>query len=91
MSDKASPTLGLEELDLSIPDMDSPVTENAVKNALQNLPGVSFVRLIERGAFVRYQPNGISVDEICTSIRNAGFRASVFQDSKSGRTGLSSQ
>ncbi len=80
-----------EELDLAIPDMDSEAGEIAVKAALHNLPGVVTVRLIERGAFIRYNPSTITKDQICTSIRNSGYRASVFQDSKTGQTGLSSQ
>ena len=79
-----------EELDLAIPDMDSPTAENAVKQSLEQLPGIISVRLMERGAFARYKPNVISQDEICTAVRQAGYRASIFQDS-TGRIGLSSQ
>jgi hypothetical protein len=80
-----------EELDLAIPDMDSPTAENAVKHSLEQLPGIIFVRLLERGAFARYNPNVITQDQICIAVRQAGYRASIFQDSKTGRTGLSSQ
>lgn len=81
----------LEELDLAIPDMDSPTTENQVKVALEKMPGIKSVRLLERGAFIRYHAGSIDKDQICTLIRQAGFRASTFQDSKTGATGLSSQ
>lgn len=84
-------TLHPEELDLAIPDMDSETAEVAVKASLENLPGIVTVRLVQRGAFVRYNPSGINKDQICTAIRQAGYRASTFQDSKTGHTGLSSQ
>ena len=80
-----------EELDLAIPDMDSPTAEEAVKQSLERLPGIISVRLVERGAFARYSPNVITPDQICIAVRQAGYRASIFQDSKSGRTGKSSQ
>ena len=80
-----------EELDLAIPDMDSEVAENAVKDSLEQLPGIISVRLLERGAFARYNPNVITQDQICLAVRQAGYRASIFQDSKTGRTGRSSQ
>jgi len=80
-----------EELDLAIPDMDSETAELAVKASLEQLPGIISVRLLERGAFARYNPNVINKDQICVAVRQAGYRASVFQDSKSGQTGLSSQ
>jgi hypothetical protein len=80
-----------EELDLAIPDMDSKQAEMEVKASLEKLPGMIAVRLLERGAFARYNPNVINKDQICVAVRQAGYRASIFQDSKSGKTGLSSQ
>ena len=80
-----------EELDLAIPDMDSAKAESDVKASLEQLPGMITVRLIERGAFARYNPNVITKDQICIAVRQAGYRASIFQDSKSGKTGRSSQ
>ena len=80
-----------EELDLAIPDMDSPTAETAVKKSLEQLPGIVSVRLMERGAFVRYSPDAITQDQICMAVRQAGYRPSIFQDSKTGRTGISSQ
>jgi len=87
---KTEPTHA-EELDLAIPDMDTETAEIAVQKALSNLPGIITVRLMERGAFARYNPNVITQDQICIAVRQAGYRASIFQDSKSGRTGVSSQ
>lgn len=80
-----------EELDLAIPDMDTETAELDVKASLERLPGVIMVRLVGRGAFARYNPNVINKDQICIAVRQAGYRASIFQDSKSGQTGLSSQ
>jgi len=79
-----------EDLDLAIPNME---TEEAVKRGsatLMNLPGVMAARVIERGAFVRYRPEAITQDEICQALAQAGFRASVFQDEKTGKAGRSS-
>ena len=81
----------VEELDLAIPDMDSPGAETQVAAVLKDIPGVVEVRLIERGAFIRYRAATITHNEICRLIRQAGFRASTFQDSASGETGMSSQ
>lgn len=80
-----------EELDLAIPDMDTEAAEKTVMASLEQLPGVLSVRLLERGAFIRYNPSAINPDQLCAGVRQAGYRASVFQDSKSGRTGHSSQ
>jgi hypothetical protein len=80
-----------EELDLAIPDMDTQNAEMQVATLLKGLPGVQHVRLIERGAFVRYNPVGINHEQICITLQNAGYRASTFQDSQSGQTGRSSQ
>jgi hypothetical protein len=80
-----------EELDLMVHDMDSAETETRVQGVLQKLPAIQAVRIIQRGVWIRYNPLGISPDEICTAIRQSGFRASIFQDSKTGRTGVSSQ
>jgi hypothetical protein len=79
-----------EEVDLAIPNIH---TEEAVKRgsgALSGLPGILGVRVIERGAFVRYDPKSTTKDEICHAFEQAGFRASVFQDSRTGDTGQSS-
>jgi hypothetical protein len=78
------------ELDLAIPDMDSPTAELSVKAALEDLRGIDVVRLMERGLWLRHRPDVITADQICATIRNAGYRPSIFQDS-SGRTGKSSQ
>lgn len=83
-------TDSLEELDLAIPDMHSEADEMKASEALRNLPGVGTVRFVQRGAWISYRSSAISKDEICDALRKAGFRASVFQDSKTGRTGHAS-
>jgi len=80
-----------EELDLAIPDMDSPGASNQVAALLKDIPGILQIRLVKRGAFIRYQPSVIDHARICALIRQAGFRASTFQDSETGDTGVSSQ
>jgi copper chaperone CopZ len=80
-----------EELDLMIHDMHTLDDEEKVKAVLEKLPAIQAVRLVEGGAWIRYNPIGIGKDEIITSIRQVGYRASNFQDSKSGDTGVSSQ
>jgi hypothetical protein len=81
----------LEELDLAIPNMDSGNAEREAASLLKGLPGIDHVRLIERGAYVRYNPERIDHKQICAALQNAGYRASTFQDSESGETGRSSQ
>jgi len=80
-----------EELDLMIHDMHTPADEAEVKAVLEKLPAIQAVRLVEGGAWIRYNPIGIGKDEIIMAIRQSGYRASNFQDSKSGDTGISSQ
>lgn len=78
-----------DELDLAIANMDSPEAERTVSALLKPLPGVHAVRLIERGAWIDYNSHAISADEITAALHRAGFRAGLFQDSRSGRTGTS--
>jgi hypothetical protein len=78
------------QLDLSIANMDSPAGESSVRQILSFLPGVRSARLVERGAWVEYAPSVISPEQICSTLSHAGFRASLFQDSESGRAGSSS-
>jgi hypothetical protein len=80
----------LEELDLAIPNMDTEDLEIRAGEILRGLPGVYHVQLIERGALVSYRGNAITLEEMLGALRREGFRASVFQDSKTGRTGKAS-
>jgi hypothetical protein len=81
----------LADLDLAIPDMDSTAAQSQVATLLKDIPGIAEVRTIERGAFIRYRAAAISHEQICALLQRAGFRASTFQDSESGKTGQSSQ
>lgn len=78
-----------DELDLAIPNMDSQEAEQSVRGILRKLRGIHAMRLIERGAWLEYNSSAVSVTEICTALHRAGFRAGLFQDSKTGRTGKS--
>ena len=79
------------ELDLAIPDMNDEDDEKRVSVLLKGIKGIQFVRILPRGAFIRYQPDAITGDAIVTALHHAGLRASTFQDSKTGKTGKSSQ
>lgn len=78
----------LDELDIAIPDMLTESDEIKAGNALRRLHGVAAVRMVQRGALISYRAATITKDEICHTLRQEGYRASVFQDSKSGQTGL---
>lgn len=80
----------LEELDIAIPDMLTESDEKKAGNTLRRLPGIGGVRVIQRGALVSYRAASITKDEICHALRELGFRASVFQDSKTGQLGHTS-
>jgi hypothetical protein len=75
-----------EEVDFSIPNMHSRDEEARAGRILRELPGVTGVRLVQRGAWVSYHPQSISHHRICDALRNGGFRASTFQDSATGET-----
>lgn len=79
-----------EELDLAIVNMDTPEAEKAVQALLQPLPGIHAVRLVARGAWLDYDAATISSAQICSVLQQAGYRAAMFQDSETGRTGSSS-
>lgn len=79
-----------EEVDLAIPNMHSREDEVRAGRILHDLPGVTGVRLVQRGAWVSYRPATISHEAICGALQRAGFRASTFQDSATGAVGLTS-
>jgi hypothetical protein len=80
-----------EELDMPVSDMDLGIAELRVKASLQDLPGIIGVVLVGRGAFIRYNPNAINEDQICSAVRQAGYRPCISHDSKTGQTGQCSQ
>jgi hypothetical protein len=80
-----------EELDLMIHDMDTDADEKKVKSVLEGLPGIRAARIVQGGVWLQYNAKGINKEQIVVELHKAGFRAGVFQDSKSGHTGKSSQ
>ncbi|MEO6847809.1 MAG: hypothetical protein ABI443_09580 [Chthoniobacterales bacterium] len=83
-------TLPRAELDLAIANMDTPELEKVAQVILNRLPGIHTARIVERGAWIEYNPEEITKEEICGALEQSKFRAGIFQDSKSGRTGHSS-
>lgn len=79
-----------EEVDFSIPNRHSTEDEARAGQILRQLPGVTGVRLVQRGAWVSYHPQTITHHGICDALRQGGFRASTFQDSATGETHNSS-
>ena len=79
-----------DEVDLAIPNMHSREEEARAGQILRELPGVTGVRLVQRGAWVAYRAATISHDRICQALRHAGFRVNTFQDSATGIVGSSS-
>ena len=84
-------TLAPDELDLMIHNMDTPAQEKEVQSALQGMAGVEAARIVQGGVWLRYRPDAITKEQITAQLHQAGYRAGVFQDSKSGATGKSSQ
>ena len=80
-----------EELDLMIHNMTTPADEVAVQKVLAGLPGVDTARIVQGGVWLRYSAPGITKEQIVATLHQAGYRAAVFQDSKSGHLGKSSQ
>lgn len=80
----------LQELDLVIHNMDSLEGERAVESILKALPGIEAARIMDEGVWLRYDPGRISKEEICQNLHQGGYRAGVFQDSYSGKTGTAS-
>lgn len=79
-----------QELDLAIPNLDSARAETAAKMSLKGHPGIHAVRIIERGMWIEYDAAITTPENICGALRHDGFRAGLFQDSGTGRTGVTS-
>ena len=86
-----SPNGIFQELDLMIHDMDTSADEEKVKKLLEGLPGIRAARIVQGGVWLRYNAHGITKEKIVDALHRAGYRAAVFQDSKSGAIGKSSQ
>jgi hypothetical protein len=81
-----------EELDLVIHNMDSVTGEREVENILKSMigRGIETARIMDEGVWLRYDPARITKETICQTLHQSGFRAGVFQDSYSGKTGIAS-
>ena len=79
-----------EEIDISIPNMDTAEAEKTARSILQNRRGIYAVRIIERGVWIEYDPSQISTAHIYELLNAAGLETEVFQESMSGLTGVSS-
>ena len=86
-----APARGFEELDLMIHNVDTPAQEAEVQKLLSVLPAVHEANIVQGGVWLRYNAAGITKEQICAALHQGGYRAGVFQDSKSGATGKSSQ
>jgi hypothetical protein len=86
------PTNGAyEELDLMIHNMHSSAQETEVQKILGGIVGVHSARIVQGGVWLRYNAHSITKEQISAALHQAGYRAGVFQDSKSGHLGKSSQ
>jgi len=62
-----------EEIEIRINDVDTIESEELLRNALKDLPGIRAVRIMRGGATVSHNPVGISVSQIRDAIERAGF------------------
>jgi copper chaperone CopZ len=86
-----SPEEGLEELDLTIDNMETESQEAEVKKILDRLPGVRAGRVVQGGVWVSYHAATITMEKICAALQKAGYQAGVFQNSNPPVTGTSAQ
>jgi len=78
------------ELDLVIHNMESEAEERKVESLLRGIPGIRAARILKEGVWLRYESDTISKEDITQMLHKAGFRAGIFQDSLSGKTGKAS-
>ncbi len=81
----------MEELDLIVLNMDLQADEERAKSLLRKLHGVEAARIIQEGVWIRYNPAQLKKEKVLKVLQEAGFKASLFQDSLSGETGDVSQ
>ncbi len=81
-----------QELDLVIHNMDSATSEREVEKILKTMigMGIETARIMDEGVWLRYDPARLTKETICQTLHQSGFRAGVFQDSYSGKTGIAS-
>lgn len=76
-----------EELDVAIANMDTEILEEKASEAVRRIPGVEAARLIPGGIWMRYRPGDTDQKRILQALSDEGFRATLFQDSATGKTG----
>lgn len=76
-----------EELDVAVANMDTKIMEERAGEIVRQLPGVEAARLIPGGIWMRYRPEDIDQKRIMQALSDEGFRATLFQDSATGKTG----
>lgn len=72
-----------EELDLVIQGMQGQPDEQRLGKVLDQIAGVQAARIIQEGAWIRYEPSRVTKNAICDAVRQAGFKVTLFQDSLS--------
>jgi hypothetical protein len=75
------------ELDLAIANMDTEILEQRASEVVRGIPGVEAARLIPGGIWMRYRPGDVDEKGILGALHDEGFRATLFQDSATGKTG----
>ncbi len=69
----ASRQTAFQEIEVRINDVDSIESEELLRNAFKDLPGIRAARIMRGGATISYNPDGISVEQIRDFIQRAGF------------------
>lgn len=69
-----------EEIEVRINDIDTIQSEEMLRNALKDLPGIRAVRIMRGGATISHNPVGISVSQIREAIERAGFTVDGIED-----------
>lgn len=75
------------ELDLAIANMNTEILEQRASEVVRRIPGVEAARLIPGGIWMRYRPSDTDERRIIKALHDEGFRATLFQDSATGKTG----
>jgi hypothetical protein len=75
------------ELDVAIANMDTEAQEERAAEVVRRIPGVEAARLIPGGIWMRYRPKDVDEKRIMHALADEGFRATLFQDSATGKTG----
>ena len=65
----------LEQVTFELNEASSPEAMSAIREAVHGLNGVRDIEFIGGGALVTFNPLGIAKEEICTTIRRSGYRA----------------